>query len=273
MTDNMEVSGGEEMEGEFLKEMSKYQLNLDQSTDSLQGSVKLPIFSMDHSTVTDLQGSQGFPVFESRNLIAHQQQEDRNVQDIFPSQSISRNELLNTRLIPISSNFSAGVTIPSGTLIFSHSQISPLNVIHNTNHFQVLNMQNMQPEQNSSGLFATTDIKPDTGESSAFAEVFDGGSSDEKSGKCKISPKRRGRKSRSTSSTGNEMSSRSEAGGPSPSRLEGQEVQSAGEMGFKPSILDEILTEKKLALMKSPQVMQFLQTQQQKLAREKRSDV
>ncbi|OWF35592.1 uncharacterized protein LOC110442777 [Mizuhopecten yessoensis] len=44
-----------------------------------------------------------------------------------------------------------------------------------------------------------------------------------------------------------------------------------GELGLRPSLLDDVLSDKKMALMRSPEVMRFLQTQQAKIAEEKQS--
>lgn len=97
------------------------------------------------------------------------------------------------------------------------------------------------------------------------------GNMDDKSVKCKASPKQRGRKkSRSTSASGSDAIIKSESqAGPSPVKMEVVDLQTGAEMGFKLSLLDEILTEKKMALMRSPEVMQFLKVQQRKIAREK----
>lgn len=48
------------------------------------------------------------------------------------------------------------------------------------------------------------------------------------------------------------------------------ECQGLGaDLGLTPSLLDEVLTEKKMGLLRSPEVMKFLQAQQAKLANEK----
>lgn len=263
-SDNMDTSGGEDTELDYLQEMTQFGDSLAQSTDSLQGSIKIPTFSMGQSIGTDLQGSQGFHVLNSGHLNFLQKPEVINSENMFSRQTTSGNESVNN--VPIS--VSSGINLQSNTLIFSNNQIGSLNVMGNQNQFQILNMHSDQ--QDSNYVPVSTEARTDIADSGSFIEVFDGGSSDEKSGKGKTSPKRRGKKSRSTSSTGNEMSSKYDACGPSPSRLDSSDAQSAGEMGFKPSLLDEILTEKTLALMKSPQVVQFLQAQQQKLARSKR---
>ncbi|XP_033742352.1 uncharacterized protein LOC117328873 [Pecten maximus] len=42
-----------------------------------------------------------------------------------------------------------------------------------------------------------------------------------------------------------------------------------GELGLRPSLLDDVLSDKKMALMRSPEVIHFLQTQQAKIAAQK----
>ncbi|XP_060080923.1 uncharacterized protein LOC132560278 [Ylistrum balloti] len=42
-----------------------------------------------------------------------------------------------------------------------------------------------------------------------------------------------------------------------------------GELGLRPSLLDDVLSDKKMDLMRSPEVMHFLQTQQAKIAAQK----
>ncbi|KAK3599932.1 hypothetical protein CHS0354_012573 [Potamilus streckersoni] len=93
----------------------------------------------------------------------------------------------------------------------------------------------------------------------------------------KVSPKPRNRKQR-TSSRGddsyNTNSGTQDVSGPSPSpnRVEhgyhGDGISDS--LGFKPSLLEEVLTEKKLILMRSPEVTRFLQEEQMKLSLEKK---
>ncbi|XP_069130696.1 regulatory factor X-associated protein-like [Argopecten irradians] len=42
-----------------------------------------------------------------------------------------------------------------------------------------------------------------------------------------------------------------------------------GELGLRPSLLDDVLSDKKMALMRSPEVIRFLQTQQAKISSQK----
>lgn len=112
------------------------------------------------------------------------------------------------------------------------------------------------------------EIRPHPGQmvtEECSAEVFDdsceGASSDEKSEEHKVSPKRRGRKSGSTSYVTKELV----AGAV---KMEEGEVQAGPDLSFKPS-LEEILSEKKMALLRSPQVVKFMKHFQQKARLEK----
>ncbi|KAL3880413.1 hypothetical protein ACJMK2_032653 [Sinanodonta woodiana] len=93
----------------------------------------------------------------------------------------------------------------------------------------------------------------------------------------KVSSKPRNRK-QGTSSRGDDSNSTNSGTqdilgpSPSPNRVEhgyhGDGISDS--LGFKPSLLEEVLTEKKLILMRSPEVIRFLQAQQMKLSQEKK---
>lgn len=208
--ENMEVSGGEDTETKYFQEVSGLDDSTDHSIDSLQGSVSIPTFTMNQSGV--LQGSHGFQVYQSSDLNASVKSDDLNCYTQMSSGSGSCSHLAPSAIGVGTPQFMAGIqhvtsgtTIPGSTLIFSHSQLGALNVLTGADKLQlVLPKDNQDKSQTQYSKIA---IKSETieGGSVGGSENVEGGSSDEKSGKCKASPKRRGRKSRSTSSTGNEM--------------------------------------------------------------------
>lgn len=269
--ENQEVTGGEELETGYFQEVRKYEDSLDQSIDSLQGSITMPSFTLGQSN--DLQGSQGFQI---SNLTFSQGSDISSSHIIFTGQkntSESGGNVINSGLVTSDlGHVTPGLSMQGNTLILQGNKFGTLNVIQPTDHSQIV-LPSYAKEFCSGREMGGTFLKSETTDTGGTNEVFEGGSSDEKSGRCKTSPKRRGRKSRSTSSAGNEISIKIEAvPGPSPCRMDTSEQQqqsAGGDVGFKPSLLDEILTEKKLALMKSPAVIQFLQSQQQQQAREK----
>lgn len=204
-TEQVDVSGDEDTEQVYFQQMSSFNESLDQSIDSLPGSLALPTFTVGQST--ELQVSQGFHVFTGGNLTP-QRSNNLIAQKVIPGTTGDDSEsgAIGPYFHP--DHMTTGVSLRGNALIFQGNRIGALNLIKNTNRFQFV-MQNDMHEAVTSQLIGSDVSKYDSNEADSVNEIFEDCSSDEKSGKCKTSPKHCGRKSRSTSSIENEMVSRS----------------------------------------------------------------
>lgn len=202
-SDTMQMSGGEDAETCYFQEVTKYEHSLDHSIDSLQGSMALPTFTMGQSG--DLHNSQGFQI---SNLSFSQRSDELGSHRMTSSQKGTLETVGSVsnhgHMTPGAGQLVPDLRVQGNTLIFQGSQFGALNTIQSSDHFQKVLPCDLK-ESNSGTHVSRVVFKNETTEASIANDVFEGGSSDEKSGRCKTSPKRRGRKSRSTSSTGNEM--------------------------------------------------------------------
>lgn len=200
-TEHVDVSGDEDTEQVYFQQLSSFSESLDQSIDSLRGSLALPTFTVGHST--ELQVSQGFQVFTGGNLTP--QRSNMIGQKVIPGTTGDASEpgVIGPYWHP--DHVTTGVSLQGNALIFQGNKIGALNQIQNTDQFQFV-VQNDTHEAVTRTLIGSDVLKY---EADGANEILEDCSSDEKSGKCKTSPKQRDRKSRSMSSTGNEMVSRS----------------------------------------------------------------
>ncbi|KAL4230464.1 hypothetical protein ACF0H5_010846 [Mactra antiquata] len=265
-----DTSGTSQTEAGYFNTVSEQDDSMDQSTDSLQGSLSLPTFTMDHSNV--LQGSHGFQVFHGSGF----NPEVAARSDMFhfqlnPGASVSSviGDGTSRQVMPGFENLTSGTSVPNNTLIYTGSQLGASTVLNTGNNFHVVLPKETQDKGQSQFTKIAVKTELDESDNTGGSDNVEGGSSDEKSAKCKTSPTRKGRKSRSTSSSGYEVNVKSETvSGSSPNKMDISESQTSSDI--KPSLLDEILTEKKMALMRSPEVIRFLQTQQQLIEKEKK---
>lgn len=194
---------GDDAETGYFQEVTKYEHSLDHSIDSLQGSMTLPTFTMGQSD--DLHNSQGFQI----STLSFSQRSDELGSHKMASAQTGTLENVGSVSNHWHAKSSAGQLVPGlrvhgNTLIFQGSQFGALNTVQSSDHFQKVLPSDIK-ESDSGTHVSRVVSKNETTEANIANDVFEGGSSDEKSGRCKTSPKRRGRKSRSTSSTGNEM--------------------------------------------------------------------
>jgi hypothetical protein len=214
-SEKMDITDSEDAEKDFLKSVTSLDDSLDNSIDSLQGSLTLPTFTMGQSG--ELTGSQGFQIVGDRNLTLSQRSNESCSQKPVQiginhsSGSESGFALIQSHVTsdvshvtPTLGHVTTGVNLQGNTLIFQSSQLSALNMMQNANQYQIV-IPSVTKDINISQQLAGNVAKCDVNELTNAGEVFEAVNPDEKPGRCKTSPKHRGRKSRSTSSTGNEM--------------------------------------------------------------------
>ncbi|WAQ98932.1 hypothetical protein MAR_023305 [Mya arenaria] len=227
----MEVEGSqdEDVEGDYFQQAGGYE--------------DPPTFTLGHST--KLQGSQGFQVHRTSELsgpLASSEQQDRSGSRMFMQGMMS--------------NFVDFQTIvPSVTCAITQTQSIP----EGFNGFNALFLQgnHFNPVQGSIPT-APREILPHPGAVKVEEGTGDseegGGREEDRLDKHKTSHKPRGRKSRSSCSSATQSELCLKVEDPDPPVM--------SDSGFQPS-LEEILAEKKMALMRSPEVIAFLKQQQQ----------
>jgi len=228
--DDMDIQAGEDAESQYFQTVTTHLNNaLEESSDSMQGSLTLPMFEFGQSN--ELQGSQGFQFvgvsdFRGRGVETNppnfKQTNEETGTGLSKSNKVALQALLLSRTNQ-ASNF--GIHSSSGQ-VFNESTAQPaFNVSAsdtaslyqgnlNTLIFQGSNFSafgsgiesvRSAPREilpNSVLSDMPVSVKQEVTGQGCHGDSGEGASSDEKSGKTKFSPKRRSRKGRSTSSTG-----------------------------------------------------------------------
>lgn len=268
----------EAMETEYLQEAP---ISCDSRSNSSSTSGLIPSYTLDQSI--QMQGCQGFQVV-SAQVTQHQ---DTFGDGTYMIPIAVKSEANGTLQTYVSTQQESNMSFPMLQNIAQVTASSDLFGNSGSNQQKTgLNLQRpvcmvdggagngQHLESTRSGSFRSDmQVEYGSGQSSSLCRQMDrhadmsSSSSDEKSGKCKISPKPVVRKkSCSTSSLSGEGPPSADA---SLIKQESGETVYWGETGFKPSLLEEILAEKKRALMRTPEMIQFLQAQQERIARAK----
>lgn len=284
----MDTNEVDDAESAYFQEVHLLEDNTDQSSGSFQGSLAIPSFSMNSSSAGGigvcremeqsrgrvqlsslaLQGSQGFQTLDQsaigaqwqtvgwdNEIVTHGLSVDPTIAvDVLTCNTgVTDNQKTTLASIDLqevrdTDNFLLVNTLPSDFLTGEH--------------YTVITSEANKIKVNNSALAhgATSNVNELV--YSQMETVTESSSQESRS------PKRRQKKSRSSSHQGSEIQSqKSDSGRPSVSPTRGEygsgDGQGGSELSFKPSLLEEILTEKKLALMRSPEVMHFLQSQQE----------
>lgn len=307
----MDTTDMDDAESKYFQEVSNYDDNTDQSSGSFQGSLSVPTFNVgsDNLQNTDvlqainqsdfkvdlstlaLQGSQGFQTLD-QSAGGHHRDIAPDANCLWQNQGSERDQVIymltNEQLIR-GDAFSVGLIgsqehqPDSGELKEETDCTAEISFDKISNRETDQGLPVFLGENNTESTYQFASYSgmqlPLTTESQS--QVLDpcimqmaSNTSGTDGGSQERSPKRRQRKSRSSSHQTSELTTqKSDSGRPSLSPNRGEhgsaDGQASTELGFKPSLLEEILTEKKLALLRSPEVIQFLQSQQQQQAREK----
>lgn len=215
--EKMEVSGAEDMESEYLQKISAtFDDNLEDSADSMQGNLTLPTFAFGQSS--ELQGSQGFKFVnvadggerKYADMLDSCPRGDQNVLGQAPSIPV---QFIANQIVDASAAGIQGVS-DIGNILNSAGSVSKETIqafLLQNSRFHPLatgeNVRSTAREILPNFLLAEAQevTKSEAQTHTGQGDSGEGASSDEKSGKMKSSPKRRGRKGRCTSSAGSDM--------------------------------------------------------------------